>query len=242
MSFFIDTTRTGNNGFLLTTQFKYDRIINDCGGETTNGYFILARQSPKKNSGSNDEYCVAVQTSIFGGIESMRANQTRTGTIFGSIFVIFISIAVSALPASAGSTLLTQGGMTYIMELNKGTTDVVSFYDYYRASAHTPFMENLVSKVLGRVCHQYPNLWMISSQERWLAARRPFTDGFTDGGWMSIVLAVVILTILATLLIWILVSVIRYVNRLRQRITELISTINRLQRQINKLKQERFAW
>jgi hypothetical protein len=90
--------------------------------------------------------------------------------------------------------------------------------------------------ILGRLCHQYPNLLMLGPRERWLAASRPFTDGYTAGGLMSIILVVMVLTILAMLLLWILVSRIRYVNRLKQKNAELTNTINRLQRQINELK------
>ena len=90
--------------------------------------------------------------------------------------------------------------------------------------------------ILGRLSHQYPNFLMLDSRERWLAASRPFTDGYKAGGLMSTILVVMVLTILATLLLWILVSRIRYVNRLKQKNAELASTINRLQRQVNKLK------
>jgi diacylglycerol kinase len=37
-------------------QSESDIIIYNLGSETTNGYFYLARQSPRKNSGSNDTF------------------------------------------------------------------------------------------------------------------------------------------------------------------------------------------
>jgi len=52
--------------------------------------------------------------------------------------------------ASDSGIILANGGegsVTQAITPIVGTTDVVSFYDYYSASAHTPFMEDQVSKI-----------------------------------------------------------------------------------------------
>jgi hypothetical protein len=56
------------------------------------------------------------------------------------------SIITAPEPVCSKSTV-TQAGTTETIKPIKGTTDAVSFYDYYSASAHTPFVEDQISKI-----------------------------------------------------------------------------------------------
>ena len=76
----------------------------------------------------------------------MRTSQRKVRTVLGLTVVSLLCVVLSASPADA-NFILKQGSQTYEIETIKGTTDVVSFYDYYSASAHTPFMEDQVSKI-----------------------------------------------------------------------------------------------
>lgn len=69
------------------------------------------------------------------------------GAILGLALMSLLTVAVPTTPAGAGPIVLRQGGVTHTVEAIEGTTDVVSFYDYYSASAHTPYMEDQVSKL-----------------------------------------------------------------------------------------------
>ena len=62
-----------------------------------------------------------------------------------AVFVPLLGIA--GLVESHAHFTLTQGGMTKTVEPIEGAADVVSFYDYYSASAHTPYVEDQVSKI-----------------------------------------------------------------------------------------------
>lgn len=65
------------------------------------------------------------------------------------VLSMFVSIARSADSNNSEPSLysVTQLGATYVVEPIQGDVSVVCFYDYSSDSGHTPYMEDLVSKV-----------------------------------------------------------------------------------------------
>ncbi|HUW19314.1 MAG TPA: hypothetical protein VMW16_08435 [Sedimentisphaerales bacterium] len=76
----------------------------------------------------------------------MKTCRKKIRAIHSVVVLCFLGLVLSALPANA-AYLLTQGEITQTVEPIIGTTDVVSFYNYYSDSAHTPFVEDNVSKI-----------------------------------------------------------------------------------------------
>jgi len=64
--------------------------------------------------------------------------------LFGFSFIaIFMLMTMDAWATFA----LRQGGSTQTVQPIEGATDVVQFYDYYSYSAHTPYVEDQISKI-----------------------------------------------------------------------------------------------
>jgi hypothetical protein len=116
--------------------------------------------------------------------------QKSKTAILGLGLTSLFGIIFSASSAVAGPILLKQGGVTHTVEVIQGTTDVASFYDYYSASAHTPYMEDQVSKLyfykdpagnLSLVMHHS----MDNSASNYMRVDFDF-EGIPDGAYVSV--------------------------------------------------------
>ena len=71
----------------------------------------------------------------------------RRRLFFSLGIIVIVMVLTVVLPSSAQGLVYTvkQDGVTRIVEPVKGPQDVVSFYDYYSVSGHTPFMAESVA-------------------------------------------------------------------------------------------------